>query len=1480
MNMLTILCILFTVTGFQQHIVQSLIIANGASHVNCAWTEGWADFFPLAVNNDPIYRWASGASINLETPTWGTYNWNNGDAVEGRVAGALWDILDTVNDGDDQYSDGGIANIWDTLYHQTDNDFSEYWSAWKARGHNENNAIWSIYQNTIDYRFTLYIQKNGRGSGTVISNPSGINCGPTCSHDFAYNTVVTLMATPTPPSTFGGWTGADCGGTGTCTVTMSEAQFVAATFNLPGNQTLTVSKSGTGSGTVTSNPSGINCGSTCSHDFAYNTVVTLTATAATGSTFTGWSGAGCSGRGTCTVTMTASASVTASFTIGSPPDAFNKSFPTNGAFNQLLNPTLSWGSSNNATSYEYCFDTTNDNACSAWTSNGTSTSKSLNGLVQDTTYYWHVRAVNSIGTTYSDGNSPTAYWSCRTTGMIPSFDKEAPANGATNQPLSLILYWDRTGNFDYYEYCYDTTNDNACSSWTNNGISTSASLSGLNQNTTYYWHVRAVNSIYVTYSDHSSTAFWSFTTSRVPDTFIKTAPTNGATNQPLNLTLSWGNSSNATSYEYCYDATNDNACSAWTSNGTSTSKALTGLSQNTTYYWHVRALNALGITYSDGFSTAFWSFTIGGLPPLFNKTAPANGATNQPLSLTLSWDSIGNATSYEYCYDTTNDNACSSWTNNGTSTSASLSGLNQNTTYYWHVRAVNSFGTTYSNGSSTAFWSFTTGGAPGAFNKYDPVNGTTNQPLSLTLSWASSSNAASYEYCFDTTNDNACSAWTSNGTSTSTPLSGLSQNTTYYWHVRATNAFGATYSDGSSTTFWSFTTGRVPDAFNKTAPANGATNQPVSLTLSWGSSNATSYEYCYDTTNDNACSVWVNNGASTSVPLSGLNANTTYYWHVRATNTVGTTYSNGSSTAFWSFKTSAPPGAFSKTSPPNNALKQPSNPTMKWGTSAGATSYEYCYDTIYNNTCDTSWVNTAFTSAAPGSLNNNTTYYWQVRAVNVGGAIDANAGVWWTFKVVIAPPTLTAPPNGDNLLNNRPAFDWDDVPGATGFTALVGTHSVVASTYTRTMDLPVNMTLYWRVQSRGTNGPSAWSAGRSIKTANPPGVPALILPATNALTTDYTQRLDWGLVTLPLGETFGHYQVQVADNGAFTAPAMDESGLADRLVHEITLGTDLNSNTKYYWRVRSYNTDGEYSAWSLVRYFRTALLPPTLQAPDDGLNLLNNRPAFDWDDVTGATGYTIKISRNSGFTSLVGTYLVTPSTYTPVANLPANLTLYWRVQSRGANGPSAWSAVQTVNTANPPGVPALLLPAINALTTDYTPRLDWGPVTLPVGTTFGHYQVQVADNAAFTEPAVNEFDLIDRLIHEYTPGTDLNLNTKYYWRVRSYNTEGEYSAWSLVRYFRTALSAPVLSTPADGGTTTLLRPPFDWADVSGAASYTIQVSRNGSFTSLVVNATVALSTYTPLVNLPTNIPLYWRVKTNGVNGPSSWSEIWDFTITP
>lgn len=87
----------------------------------------------------------------------------------------------------------------------------------------------------------------------------------------------------------------------------------------PPTVTLAVTKTGTGMGTVTGSPGAIVCGSTCSAQFASGSVVSLTATPHPNSRFSGWSGGGCSGTGSCQVTVTSNVTVTATFTKGRNP---------------------------------------------------------------------------------------------------------------------------------------------------------------------------------------------------------------------------------------------------------------------------------------------------------------------------------------------------------------------------------------------------------------------------------------------------------------------------------------------------------------------------------------------------------------------------------------------------------------------------------------------------------------------------------------------------------------------------------------------------------------------------------------------------------------------------------------------------------------------------------------------------------------------------------------------------------------------------------------------------------------------------------------------------------------------------------------------------------------------------------------------------------------------------------------------------------
>ncbi|MFT3838619.1 MAG: hypothetical protein QM723_16695 [Myxococcaceae bacterium] len=164
--------------------------------------------------------------------------------------------------------------------------------------------------------YPLTVTPGGTGTGSVTDNTGQIICGglaAMCSGNYLSGTMVTLTASADPNSDFAGWSGGGCSGTGQCVVPMNMAQTVNPTFTLKSWQ-LTVQLGGNGSGSVSSVPSGIACGSTCNAMYTDGTMVTLTPAISTGSSFTGWGGA-CSGTGACVVAMTQAQTVTASFTL-------------------------------------------------------------------------------------------------------------------------------------------------------------------------------------------------------------------------------------------------------------------------------------------------------------------------------------------------------------------------------------------------------------------------------------------------------------------------------------------------------------------------------------------------------------------------------------------------------------------------------------------------------------------------------------------------------------------------------------------------------------------------------------------------------------------------------------------------------------------------------------------------------------------------------------------------------------------------------------------------------------------------------------------------------------------------------------------------------------------------------------------------------------------------------------------------------------
>jgi hypothetical protein len=561
--------------------------------------------------------------------------------------------------------------------------------------------------------------------------------------------------------------------------------------------------------------------------------------------------------------------------------------------------------------------------------------------------------------------------------------------------------------------------------------------------------------------------------------------------------------------------------------------------------------------------------------------------------------------------------------------------------------------------------------------------------------------------------------------------------------------------------------GLNPDPPSAPNPADGASVAQANDTwLSWK-------------TNGDSCSIHVWGGTLDTTASNdcspyhlGEQAMGSYSWQVTATNTFGSTPG-----PIWHLNVS------------------PAAPTGLTAVAASSTQINLTWtastDTVDNTLVFVDGVQAASVSGSATSyqvqnLMCKSTHSFYVKSEWQGIISEAGNTVSATTRsctpVLLSPRRIVT----DSL---QPTFTWRAVTGTTQYLIQISKYSSFSvmvvdtrtsdTSYTPILPLAINTRYFWRIRAIGTFGTSDW-ATTYFTTPNPPPAPTLTAPANNSLVTNYRPRLDWQDVTPPTGTTLLNYQIQVSSDSGFAVLVQDATVTAS----EFTPLTKLLPNQTYYWRVRAVNTLGHKGEWSAAWNFRTALLAPRLVSPANASILLNRRPDFDWSDVPGASSYTLQVSAFSNFSSLIINTPSAVSNFTLPADLPANLTLYWRVRTNGFNGPSLWSTRWSFQTGNPPGIPALVSPRNTETITNLMPLLVWRTSSIPAGTTFDHYQLQIATDASFAsiilDQAVNTLSPA-----EYALTTPLLANTKYYWRVQAFNTKGEYSAWSTVWSFST-----------------------------------------------------------------------------------------------
>ena len=287
---------------------------------------------------------------------------------------------------------------------------------------------------------------------------------------------------------------------------------------------------------------------------------------------------------------------------GAAPQAPTLSSPANGATNVATNPTLSWNSVSGVTSYRlqvskdgfstYVFD-----------QEITTTSQGLSNLSTGT-YSWRVYAIGGNGT-----SAPSAVWNF-TVGLVPP-TLSSPANGYASASLTQTLSWQAsTGATSYRLQVSTDPAFGGTAVYDNSGTSTSRAIpSGtLSNNKTYYWRVNATGA--------NGTSAWSAVRSfsTVPGVpTLSSPPSQTSPTIPRPPTLIWSApSGGATSYRVQVSTRQANFTGSYLkfdqSGITSTSKPVTVLNANTTYYWRVNAANAGGGTSAW---SSVWTFRTG-----------------------------------------------------------------------------------------------------------------------------------------------------------------------------------------------------------------------------------------------------------------------------------------------------------------------------------------------------------------------------------------------------------------------------------------------------------------------------------------------------------------------------------------------------------------------------------------------------------------------------------------------------------------------------------------------------------------------------------------------------------------------------------------------------------------------------------------------------------------------------------------------------
>jgi hypothetical protein len=616
-----------------------------------------------------------------------------------------------------------------------------------------------------------------------------------------------------------------------------------------------------------------------------------------------------------------------------------------------------------------------------------------------------------------------------------AFDLSSPANGSTVSTLTPTLTWQQATDPDpldtvKYILYYTLKSDFSSFDSIPNISTTSRTLPTIQDDTVYYWKVRAVDKWG---KSTWSTSTWNFRVyyPQQPNTFSLVSPTDRDTSWQLSDTLIWRKTTDpdpgdSILYDLYIDSRSGFPQPRVISDLKDTTYVFTG-TDDSTYYWKVLAKD---INTSGRWSTqTTWRFYIyvPQAPNPFALVTPENEDT-VILHPKLVWNKAtdpdpNDVLSYKLFWSLDSLTYTDSVT--ATDTFYTLPGLINDTIYYWKVRVKDRFDlTTWSTEPYRSFRALNV--APASFTLISPTDTTWVSVLTPTLRWhkpydPDPSDPISYIIYYSL--DNTFATYDSTtATDTTKVLPTLYDDSTYYWNVKAKDSYGAT--SWSTPAYWRFHVyyPQQPNTFTLTLPLNNSTSADSVITFYWRSTtdpdpgDSILYDLYYADNPSFTGQVVISNLKDTTRTVT-LRDDKSYYWKVLAKdiNTSGRW-----STDVFRVNTYVPqaPRAFSLRQPTNGDTLSSLDATLFWEKTTDpdpgdVIKYDLYYDTSESFTAPVTVPNLNDTAYSTPQLEPGTFYWWKVKAKDTN-----TAGTWstqtYTFYV---PSCMPGSVNGDDKVN-------------------------------------------------------------------------------------------------------------------------------------------------------------------------------------------------------------------------------------------------------------------------------------------------------------------------------------------------------------------------------------------------------------------------------------------------------------------------------